>query len=194
MSLGSWFRDYVYIPLGGNRVPKARWLCNIFIVWLLTGFWHGAAWNFMIWGLFFAVFLLVEKLWLKGFLEKHRFISHVYVMLFILLGFVIFNAADIGAAMEQISTMFGFGGQPLVSKEAIYYLRSYGVMLALAVIGSTPIVKKTYAAVVDRLKNIDTKVEVVVNVCEVLLLVLAVVVMTAYFVDGSFNPFLYFRF
>ena len=189
ISLGVWFRDYVYIPLGGNRVKKGRWFFNIFVVWFLTGFWHGAAWNFIVWGLYFALFLLVEKLWLLPKLEKNRVLSHVYVVFFVVISFVIFNAASMGEAAAYLKAMFGFGGVPAVSAEAVYYLKSYAVLLLAAAIGATPLAAKA----VSVLKK-SAVGEKAVNLLEGVVLLILLLVVTAYLVDGSFNPFLYFRF
>ncbi len=188
MSLGSWFRDYVYIPLGGNRCSKAKQMLNIFIVWMLTGLWHGAAWNFVIWGLFFGILLLIEKLWLLKGLEKLRGIRHVYVMLMVMLSFVMFNASDVSDGLTVIGAMFG-GGDGIISAEFVYYLRSYGLTLIVGVIGSTPLVKKAVLAL-----RATSGGEKVISIVEPLLLVAVLLVSTAYLVDGSFNPFLYFRF
>lgn len=190
MSLGSWFRDYLYIPLGGNRVPKARWFFNIFVVWFSTGFWHGASWNFIVWGLYFAVLLVFEKMYLLKKLENSRVLSRVYVLFTVLISFVIFNAADMKEAFTYIGGMFGIGGVPFMTKEFVYYLRSYGVVLLLAIVEATPLVKQT----VLKISNRNTNSQKAVNIAEPVLLVLLVLVMTAYLVDGSFNPFLYFRF
>ena len=189
MSLGSWFRDYVYIPLGGNRVPKARWFLNIFIVWLLTGFWHGAAWNFIVWGLFFAVLLVIEKLWLLKILKKSKVWNHFYVLFFVIISFVIFNAADMKEAFAYIGGMFGAGGIPFVSDEWLYYLRSYGLILIIAIVGATPLIKKLVLSAKNK-----TTGEKIINIAEPIVLVVLILMITAYLVDGSFNPFLYFRF
>lgn len=189
ISLGSWFRDYVYIPLGGNRVGKAKWLRNIFIVWLLTGFWHGAAWNFIVWGLLFAVLLVVEKLWLQRPLQKTKVLKHIYVLLFVILSFVIFNATDMRQALSDLGAMFGTGSIPFYSAEWSYYLRSYAVILGLAVLGATPLPQKLLAAVRRRKAG-----ETLLNIAEPIVLAVLLLVTTAYLVDGSFNPFLYFRF
>ncbi len=189
MSLGSWFRDYVYIPLGGNIVSKPRWFFNIFVVWLLTGFWHGAAWNFVVWGLFFAVLLVLEKLFLLKFLEKTKVIKRIYIALAVLISFVIFNAADMGEAFRYIGGMFGAGSIPLINAEMLYYLKSYGIVLILAAVGSTPIVRDTALRLSE-----SKKLGKAVNVLEPIVIVALMIVMTAYLVDGSFNPFLYFRF
>ena len=183
MSLGSWFRDYVYIPLGGNRVKKFRWILNILIVWMLTGLWHGAAWNFVLWGLLYAVFLLAEK-----FLPLQRlpgFFRRVYVLLVVMLGFVLFNATSLSQAVSDIRCLFGFGGLPLLSSASVYYLRSYFMVFTLGIIGSTPLVRN----VGRRLGH--TAVGAVLEVVAMLALLL---ICTGYLVDGSFNPFLYFRF
>ena len=141
MSLGTWFRDYVYIPLGGNRVGRARQLLNILVVWMLTGFWHGAAWNFVVWGLMFAVLLIMEKLWLLKPLSKCRPLAHLYVVFFVVISFVIFNAENMGQALSDIGGLFGAGGIPLVSAEAVYCLRSFALVLILAVLGATPLLR-----------------------------------------------------
>ena len=189
ISLGSWFRDYVYIPLGGNRVPKWRWFMNIFIVWMLTGFWHGAAWNFIICGLFFAVLLVFEKLCFLKTLEKHKILGHFYVILAVLISFVIFNASDMGGAFSDIGGMFGLAKVPFVTTETLYYLRSYAVILTLALIGSTPFIKNTVVKLASKPGFGKCLV-----VAEPLILLVLMLIMTAYLVDGSFNPFLYFRF
>ena len=189
MSLGSWFRDYVYIPMGGNRVSKPRWFFNILVVWLLTGFWHGAAWNFIVWGLFFAVLLVVEKLFLLNLLKKTKVLKRVYIALAVLISFVIFNASDMGEAFAYIGGMFGAGSIPIINTEMLYYLKSYAVVLILALVGSTPVVKN-FAL---RLES-STKFGKVMKVFEPVVIAVLIVVMTAYLVDGSFNPFLYFRF
>ena len=184
MSLGSWFRDYVYIPLGGNRVSPARWVFNVLVVWMLTGLWHGAAWNFVLWGLLYAVFLLLER-WVPLLQKLPDILKRAYVLLVVVLGFVLFNAADLSQALGDIGGMFGFAGVPLVTPATLYYLRSYGVLLVLAVVGSTPLVRNT----AKRLESTRA-----VAILEPVLLGLALLVCSAYLVDGSFNPFLYFRF
>lgn len=189
MSLGTWFRDYVYIPMGGNRVSKPRWFFNIFTVWMLTGFWHGAAWTFIIWGLYFAVFLCIEKLFLLKFLEKTKVLNRIYNLLIITTSFVIFNATDMGEAFQYIKCMFGFGNIPLASAEYLYYLKSYAVPMVVALIGATPVVKWAFNKLCE--KKLTGKV---INILEPVVLVVLVVVVTAFLVDGSFNPFLYFRF
>lgn len=189
MSLGTWFRDYVYIPLGGNRVGRARQLLNILVVWMLTGFWHGAAWNFVVWGLMFAVLLIMEKLWLLKPLSKCRPLAHLYVVFFVVISFVIFNAENMGQALSDIGGLFGAGGIPLVSAEAVYCLRSFALVLILAVFGATPLLRNGLV----RLSQYPTAGKVL-NALEPFTLFILLLVMTGYLVDGSFNPFLYFRF
>lgn len=182
MSLGSWFRDYVYIPLGGNRVSRGRYYLNILLVWGLTGLWHGGAWNFVIWGLYFAVLLLLEKMWLLKYLKKSRIWKHVYVLFLVIVGFVIFDAANMTDVIETLKAMFGLSDAAFVSREAIYYLKSYATLYLAAIIGATPLMKK----IAEQCK-IAKYLEPIV-LCGLLLGA------TAFLVDGSFNPFLYFRF
>jgi alginate O-acetyltransferase complex protein AlgI len=189
MSLGTWFRDYVYIPLGGNRVSKWRGIFNIFVVWMLTGFWHGASWNFVLWGLFFGILLLVEKLWLLKYLKKAKVWNHFYVLPLILFSFVLFASVDLGDLATNLKGMIGLGGVPFISDETVYYLRSYAVIFILAIVGATPIVKKAVLAVQNN--KIGAKI---LAVAEPIALAVLLLVMTGYLVDGSFSPFLYFRF
>jgi len=184
MSLGSWFRDYVYIPMGGNRVKKLRWVLNILTVWMLTGLWHGAAWNFVLWGLMFAVLLLLEK-WVPALQKLPTILRRVYVLLAVVISFVLFNAETIGQAGSDIAGMFGFGGVPFVTQETLYYLGSYAVLFLLGFIGATPLVRDTARRIGQ------TKVGAVL---EPVLLIVLLLVCSAYLVDGSFSPFLYFRF
>ena len=184
MSLGSWFRDYVYIPMGGNRVSKWRWIVNIFTVWMLTGFWHGAAWNFILWGLLFGVLLLAEKL-IPAIGKLPGILKHFYVLLVIVLSFVLFNAESMAQAGSDFAALFGMAGLPAVTSQTLYYLRSYGLLFAVGFVGATPLVKQTASRIGS------TKLG---PVLEVLLLVGLLLVCTGYLVDGSFSPFLYFRF
>ena len=181
MSLGSWFRDYVYIPLGGNRVSKTRWVFNILVVWMLTGLWHGASWNFVLWGLLFALVLLLEK-WISALQKLPAVLRHTYVLLIVMLSFVLFNAENLPQAVSDMAGLFG--GLPLVTQESLYCLRSYAVVFAVSVVGATPLPKKLA-------ERIPEKVTAVLEPVALLALLLTC---TAYLVDGSFNPFLYFRF
>ena len=184
MSLGSWFRDYVYIPLGGNRVSRGRWIFNILVVWMLTGAWHGAAWNFVLWGLLYAVFLLVEKL-VPGLQKLPSFLRHGYVLLATVLGFVLFNAESLSQAGSDMVALFGFGGLPAVTAETLYYLRSYSLLFVLGIVGATPVVKMAAGKVSETRAG---------PILELLALAVLLLVCTGYLVDGSFSPFLYFRF
>ncbi len=184
ISLGSWFRDYVYIPMGGNRVKRSRWVLNILTVWLLTGLWHGASWNFILWGLLFAALLLIEKR-IPALQRLPSAIKHFYVLLAVCISFVLFNADTLSQAYADLQAMFGFAGLRVVTGETLYYLRSFGVLFAVGIIGATPVVK-TVAQKIGRTRA--------AGVLEPVLLIALLLLCTAYLVDGSFSPFLYFRF
>jgi len=185
MSLGSWFRDYVYIPMGGNRVSKLRLLFNIFTVWFLTGFWHGAEWNFILWGVYFAVFLLIEKYFLLDYLEKSKVLSRIYLIFIAAVSFAIFSASDMSGVREILSGMFGLSGLPFISKEFLYSLSNYAVLIVIAIVGATPLPRK----IAESFKK--TKV---FDIMEIAFLIILFVAVIAFLADGSFNPFLYFRF
>ena len=186
MSLGGWFRAYVYIPLGGNRVKPLRYVFNVLVVWALTGLWHGAAWNFVLWGLLFAVLLTVEKFLVgKAMAKMPGWLVRIPVLTILLMSFVLFNASSLAQALSDVGGMFGLGGLPLTSAVSLYYLRSYGLLLLLAVVGATPLVSRTAKKLESR--TVTAILEPVV-LCALLLAV------TAFLVGGSFNPFLYFRF
>ena len=199
MSLGSWFRDYVYIPLGGNRVKKLRWLFNTLVVWFLTGMWHGASWNFILWGLLYAVCLLIEK-FIPAIGKLPSVLRRLYTLFVVCIGFVLFNADSanvnqlstfnpLNAAWNDLRCMFGFGGLPFVNATTLYYLRSYLVVLVVAIIGATPLMKNTANRLSDS-KRFGTATAVLAFILMAALLLIC----TAYMVDGSFSPFLYFRF
>lgn len=190
MSLGSWFRDYVYIPLGGNRVKKPRWLFNIFVVWFLTGFWHGADWQFILWGLFYGVLLVIEKFWLLRKLEKiPAVLSHIYVLFLSAVGFVIFNSVSIGGAFDDLKSMFGLSGIPFTGTETLYYLESYGLMFIAGALLATPVIK----TVLGRIDSTKTGGKIFA-VIKPMGFAAVLILVTGYLADGSFNPFLYFRF
>ena len=189
MSLGTWFRDYVYIPLGGNRGSKLKHLVNIFIVWLLTGFWHGASWNFILWGLFFGVLLTIEKFFLLKYLNKSRLLSRVYIVLAVIVSFIVFNIETLPEAFKYIGGLFGAGNIEFSSAETVYHLRNYAVLLIMALVGSTPVIKNLATKFSE--SKIFGKVS---NVIEPIMLVVLLAVITAFLVDSSSNPFLYFRF
>jgi len=186
ISLSTWFRDYIYIPLGGNRVSKIKWFRNILVVWFLTGMWHGAAWNFIIWGLYFGILLILEKVFLGKYLEKlPKFILRIYVLLIVMISFIIFNGEGVANIFQNIGGLFGITSSSLVSAESIYYFKSYFIVLIVAIIGATPFMKN--------LAN-NEKLHKVINILEPIFLVILLVVSTSYIIDSSFNPFLYFRF
>ena len=185
ISLSSFFRDYVYIPLGGNRVSKIKYYRNLLIVWLLTGFWHGASFNFIIWGLYFAFFLILEKIFLKKILDKHKIIGHFYTIILVIISFVIFNFEDLGKLGLFFKNLFGFGNIPFSNFETIYYVKSYLVILIISIIFSTPIIKCLKSKI---------KKNKVIDIIEVIGYLAILIICTAFLIDASFNPFLYFRF
>ena len=186
ISLGSWFRDYVYIPMGGNRVSKARWVFNILTVWMLTGLWHGASWNFVLWGLLFAAFLLLEK-FVPAIGTLPSWLRRIYVLVIVCFSFVLFNASDLAQAAQDVTAMTGFAGLPLISRESVYFLRSYGLLFLAGIVGTTPLVRNLAAAFEKRQPKACA-------IAEPAVLLALLLLCTAYLVDGSFNPFLYFRF
>jgi alginate O-acetyltransferase complex protein AlgI len=185
ISLSSFFRDYVYIPLGGNRVTKLKWIRNIFIVWFLTGFWHGAAWNFIIWGLYFAVLLVLEKkIWGK-YLEKTKVFKYIYTIFFVIISFTIFNSNSLNEVIFSLKNMFFLNNIEFINAETIYHVRNYVVILLIGVIASTPLMKTIF----DKIKS-----NKLVSILEVTCVFILLIVITAFLIDSSFNPFLYFRF
>ena len=190
ISLSTFFRDYVYIPLGGNRVSRGRWIFNLLVVWSLTGLWHGDSWNFILWGLYFALLLIIENLFLQNILNKlPALIQHIYAKFFIIISFVIFNNENIKDLWSSLYNMFNFRGLDLYNDFSTYYLKSYTVLLIVSVIGATPILKN----IIQKINKNVTGQKVISTINPILNIVLLVVV-TAYLIDGSFNPFLYFRF
>ena len=186
ISLGSWFRDYIYFPMGGNRVNKFKWLRNIMVVWLLTGLWHGAAWNFIIWGLYFGILLIIEKLFLKKLLDKlPKFISRIYVLVIVMISFIIFSGNNTHQIFKNLGGLVGIDTTSLFSLESIYYLKSFFVVLILGIIGAT----KLPANIVN-----SDKIKKLTNVFEPVFLLIILVLSTSYIIDSTFNPFLYFRF
>ena len=188
ISLGSWFREYIYIPLGGNRVTLGKQIRNIFAVWFLTGLWHGASWNFIVWGLYYGVILLLEKIVFKKLLEKTpNFIKHIYTMILVMIGWVFFASTNLGYAVEYIKIMFGLGNNVLIDNVGIYYLYTNIVMFVILSICSTPIIKNKLDRMVIKSKTSYINPTLIVYM---LILFLA----TAYLVNETYNPFLYFRF
>lgn len=178
ITLGQWFKQYVYIPLGGNRLGRARTYFNLFIVWFLTGFWHGASYNFILWGLYFFILICMEKNGLLNLLNKHKLISHIYTIFFILVGWILFAVIDLNQIINFFKKMFIFNA----GNEWIYYLRNYIITYNIAIIFSTSFLKKIYNKFV---KN---------NIVDTIILITIFLLSIAYLVDSSYNPFLYFRF
>lgn len=178
ITLGQWFKQYVYIPLGGNRLGRARTYFNLFIVWFLTGFWHGASYNFILWGLYFFILICIEKNGLLNLLNKHKLISHIYTIFFILVGWVLFAVIDLNQIINFFKKMFIFNA----GNEWIYYLRNYIITYTIAIIFSTSFLKKIYNKFVKS------------NIVDTIILITIFLLSIAYLVDSSYNPFLYFRF
>ncbi len=179
MTLGSWFREYLYFPLGGSRVDtKARLYFNLFAVWFCTGFWHGASWNFILWGLFFLIFLILEKTFLFPYLDKGKGWPHIYVLFFLLISWAIFAVTDLAQLGVLLRKMFSLSA----GMDWIYYLRNYVVTFVVAILFSTPLPWKLYCKVKDH------------TVVNLLLMGGVLVASVAYLVDATYNPFLYFRF
>ncbi|MEG1952927.1 MAG: MBOAT family O-acyltransferase [Hydrogenoanaerobacterium sp.] len=178
ITLGSWFREYVYIPLGGNRKGKARMYLNLFIVWSLTGFWHGANWNFLFWGMMFAILLIVEKAWLLKYLERGKIWPHIYVIFLLLISWSLFAITDLSQLSIFFTKLFAFDG----GVDWVYYLRSYFVTFAAAIFCSTPLIAKLYAKIQE------------VKWADIITLLIILLISVAYLVDATYNPFLYFRF
>ena len=182
ISLSTWFREYLYIPLGGNRCSRGRWFINLLAVWCATGIWHGASWNYLLWGLYFYVLLVSEKLLLGRLLERlPGWMQHVYVMVLVLISWAIFALEDFTVLGQYLSAMLGIAGLPLVNKLTWYYLRNYLPILLIAAVASTPLV-------IARWNKIE------IRWMKMAVLVLGMLVCTAYVVSGTYNPFLYFRF
>lgn len=190
ISLSTWFKDYIYIPLGGNRDGKYKQIRNILIVWLLTGIWHGANWTFLIWGLLFGVILIIEKLWLNKLMEKlPSFIRRIYVLFIVMILFIIFSSDNMSVALTNIKGLFGMNGEAFVNDYTLHYLKSYLPVLIIALVGSTPFIK----ILIDKLRK-NKYVNNIINILEPILIVVILVVVTSYLIDNSYNPFLYFRF
>ncbi len=187
MSLSSWFKDYVYIPLGGSRCGKTKLIRNIFVVWFLTGLWHGASWNFIIWGLLFGIVLVIEKLFLQKVLDKTpNIFKHIYVLFIVMISFVIFNGENI---INNIQGLFGINNISFINSVSIHYLKNYLIILIISILACTPLFKN----IIEKLKN-NKKINKVINILEPIYLVLLLFIVTVYLIDNSYNPFLYFRF
>ena len=184
ISLGTWFRDYLYIPLGGNRRGLRRQLVNILIVWSLTGLWHGANWTFLLWGLYYAFFLILEKVFLLRYLERSRVLGHVYTLAAAVFGWVLFQLDSLGKVFPYWKTMLGLAGTGMIRAEDIYLARSFGAVLLVSVLAATPLGKRLYDRLTPKVRGVLTPA----------LIFACLAVCTAYLVDATYNPFLYFRF
>ena len=190
ISLSTWFKDYVYIPLGGNRDGKYKQIRNILIVWLLTGIWHGANWTFLIWGLLFGIILIIEKIFLNKFMEKlPSFIRRIYVLFIVMILFIIFNSDNMQVALTNIKGLFGMNGEVFINDYTLHYLKSYLPLLIIAFLGATPLIK----TLIDKLRK-NRYVNNIINILEPFFIVMILFVVTSYLIDNSYNPFLYFRF
>lgn len=190
ISLGSWFRDYVYIPLGGSRKGNKILIRNLLIVWALTGIWHGASWNFVIWGLMFGIILIIEKLFLSKYLERLPSIfKRLYVLIIVMISFIIFNASTMKEAFTNITGLFGANGESFVNSYTLYYLKNYLVIIIAAIIGATPVLKE----LIQKLRK-NSVINKIINIMEPIYMVVLIFVVTSYLIDNSYNPFLYFRF
>lgn len=187
ISLSSFFRDYVYIPLGGSRVKKSRWIINILIVWTLTGLWHGAAFNFMLWGFLFAIILIIEKT-LKIDPNKRGILKSLSVIIIVLLSFVIFDNTNLSSLLETLKTMFMINSPNVIDSETLFYIANYKLFFFVAIIGATPLVSLAYHKLMTQFSE-NTR-----SIIETVLIVFSFALCVAILVDSSFNPFLYFRF
>ena len=184
ISLGTWFRDYVYIPLGGNRKGPWRQIFNLLVVWALTGFWHGANWTFLCWGLYYAIFLIIEKLFLLKGLKRVPVLATVYTLLVAVCGWVLFDLPSLSAAGAYYGAMFGFAGGGAAAAADFFYLREYAIVFLVCILACTPLGKTLYEKLSGKAKAWLTPV----------MIAAVLVLSTAYLVDATYNPFLYFRF
>lgn len=187
ISLGSWFRDYLYIPLGGNRCSTIRGYRNLTIVWLVTGIWHGASWNFIIWGMYFGLFIILERLFLQKLLDKlPKIIQHIYLMIIVIIGWVIFSQPNLTSAIEYLKIMLGIGDYPLINGYATFYIKQYGMIIFVAILASIPILKY----VRDKSTIINNLIKLAKPIIVLFLFILVII----YLVNSTFNPFIYFNF
>ena len=189
ISLGTWFREYVYIPLGGNRVSVLKNVRNIMIVWMLTGFWHGASWNFLLWGIYYGLLLLIEKFLLKNVMDRiPGFIRQIVTFVLVVLGWVIFFSDDIGTAFSYIGSMFGSGSRAFIDSTALYYIGTNIILLIICCIATRPFVWNLWQNIVIK------KQKSFGQIITVILYGLMLFICIAYMVNNTYNPFLYFRF
>lgn len=188
MSLSSWFREYMYIPLGGNRRGTKIQFRNLMIVWFATGLWHGASWNFVVWGVYFGLIIFFEKIYIAQRLEKlPRAVSHIYTLVLIIIGWVFFEGATLTGAMSYLSVMFGLSGNPIIDKLGLYTLQNNFIILVIAIVAATPFFKNLLKRSKEKLQIKGVAIAIVTNV-------LILFISTVYLVSETYNPFLYFRF
>lgn len=186
ISLGTWFREYVYIPLGGNRKGLPRTLVNLMVVWGLTGLWHGASWNFALWGLYFGILLILERLFLGKWLEKlPKWLSNLYMLVLVVLGWALFDFTEMSELGPYLASLFTVGKAGVISHDALVYAANYLPVLIAACIGSTPIVKKLHDGIIAKKGG---------EWLDAVLVAAALILCTAALVNGGYNPFIYFRF
>ena len=191
ISLGSWFRDYIYIPLGGNRVSNIKTYRNLTIVWLITGIWHGASWNFVAWGLYFGIFIMLERAFLQNILNKiPKVFSHIYLLIVVIFGWVLFSKPDLKSAIDYMKIMIGVGEYPFINGYTTFYLSQYWLSLTMAIILSTPIINRTKQLIIKSNKKIMTAIEIIRPIIYFILFFIT----TVYIVNSTFNPFIYFNF
>ena len=188
ITLGSWFKSYVYFPLGGNRKGMPRTIMNLAITWFLTGVWHGASWNFILWGSLYGIVIILEKLFLGKWLQKIPAVfCHIYTMLLVILGWVLFDTADLPTAAAYIANMFGAGGTPFIDSTAMYQIATYGITFIICIIGCTDLPKLG-------VEFIKKKIPPIINYGGIVAIMGMFVMCAAYLVDQTYNPFLYFNF
>lgn len=189
MTLGTWFRDYIYFPMGGSRVKPARHILNLITVWFVTGMWHGAEYNFILWGLYYCVLLILEKFFYGKYLERSKILSHVYFAIITVCGFMLFHTEDLSLLPARLGELIGMGTTGFTDTVSTFYVTSYLPTVIIAIIGTTPLAKKLGEYLGTRAKLANAAL-IGTQMCAYAMLVLS----TAYLIDGSYNPFLYFRF
>jgi len=190
ISLGNWFRDYLYIPLGGNRVPRVKLYRNLFIVWFLTGLWHGASWTFVAWGLYYGFFIMLEKTFLERLLKKSpKIIRHVYLLFIVLIGWVFFRANNISQGIGLIKVIMGLGTNPMINNELLICINDYWYVIVASLIFSTPLVKELKGKLNEKLLQSNWAYAL-----HSLILIACMFIVILLLNNNSYNPFLYFRF
>lgn len=187
ISLGSWFRDYVYIPLGGSRIGTVKLYRNLAIVWIITGIWHGASWNFILWGVYFGIFIILERAFLQKVLNKlPSILQHIYLMIIVIFGWVLFSQSDISSTVEYIKVMLGIGKYSIFNEYTMFYIRQYWIVMLVAIIVSMPILTK--------IKDLNIKIRKYIALAKPILVIISFALVTIYLVNSTFNPFIYFNF